>query len=86
MPAGWPGYTMTFRIEGAEYTIEVDNTQGAGNGVASVTVDGKAAADGRVRLEPGSGRHTVHVILSRAVEVSDPGSRGERISKAHTEE
>ncbi len=85
MPAGWPGYTVTFRIESAEYVIEVDNSEGAGNGVASVTVDGKAAADGRVRLEPGSGRHTVHVILGSAAEVSDP-ARGERISKVHTED
>ena len=30
VPAGWPGYKVTLRIEGAEYAIEVDNSGRAG--------------------------------------------------------
>jgi cyclic beta-1,2-glucan synthetase len=67
IPAAWPGYTVTLRIESAEYAIEVDNSARAGSGVASVVVDGTVAADGRVRLEPGSGRHTVRVVLGSPV-------------------
>ena len=63
VPPGWPGYKVTLRIEGAEYAIEVDNSGRAGCGVASITVDGTAAAEGRVRIEPGSGRHVVRVVL-----------------------
>jgi cyclic beta-1,2-glucan synthetase len=63
VPPEWTGYKVTVRIEGAEYSIEVDNTGRAGCGVASIAVDGTAAAEGRVRLEPGSGRHLVRVVL-----------------------
>jgi cellobiose phosphorylase len=63
VPAGWPGYKVTLRIEGAEYAIDVDNRGGDGGEVVSVAVDGHAAADGRVRLEPGSGPHSVRVVL-----------------------
>jgi cellobiose phosphorylase len=67
VPAGWPAYKVTLRIEGAEYAIEVDNTRRAGGSVVSVAVDGKAVPDGRIQLEPGSGPHTVHVVLGRAI-------------------
>ena len=68
VPTAWPGYKVTLRIDGAEYAIEVDNSGRAGD-VASVAVDGTAVADARVRLEPGSGRHVVHVVLGRTVEM-----------------
>ena len=67
VPAGWPAYKVTLRIEGAEYAIEVDNSARAGSGVVSVAMDGKAAPDGRIPLEPGSGQHAVHVVLGRAI-------------------
>ncbi len=63
MPAEWPGYKATLRIEGAEYAIEVDNSGLTGGNVGSITVDGAAAADGRILLEPNSGRHAVRVVL-----------------------
>jgi cyclic beta-1,2-glucan synthetase len=63
VPAGWPGYKVTVRVDGAEYAIDVDNRGGAGGEVVSVAVDGHLAPDGRVRLEPGSGQHTVRVVL-----------------------
>jgi cellobiose phosphorylase len=67
VPAAWPGYKVTLRIEGAEYVIEIDNSSRSGCGVVSVAVNGTAAPDGRVHLEPGSGRHVVQVILGRAL-------------------
>ena len=66
VPTGWPAYKVTLRIEGAEYAIEVDNSARTGSGVVSVAMDGKAAPDGRIPLEPGSGQHAVHVVLGRA--------------------
>src|SRR5688572_16691061 len=67
VPADWPGYNVTLRIDGAEYAIEVDNSVRSGCGVVSIAVDGEAASDGRVHLEPGTGRHVVQVVLGRAV-------------------
>jgi cyclic beta-1,2-glucan synthetase len=67
VPAEWPGYKATLRIEGAEYAIEVDNSTRAEGGLASIAVDGTAAADRRIRLEPHSGRHIVHVVVGRAI-------------------
>jgi cyclic beta-1,2-glucan synthetase len=63
VPPAWPGYKVTLRIDGAEYAIEVDNNDRSGCGVVSVAVDGAPAADGRVHLEPGTGRHVVQVVL-----------------------
>jgi len=63
VPAEWPGYKATIRIESAEYAIEVDNSALTGSGVVSVVVDGVEAADGRVHIVPNSGRHTVRVVL-----------------------
>ena len=63
VPAEWPGYKATLRIEGAEYVIEVDNSGLTGGNVGSITLDGAAAVDGKILLEPNSGRHAVHVVL-----------------------
>ena len=54
---------MTLRISGAEYRIEVENPNGVSRGVRSLELDGQPLAEGRVRLEAGSGRHVVRVVL-----------------------
>jgi cyclic beta-1,2-glucan synthetase len=66
VPRHWHQYRVTYRIEGAEYVIEVDNTVGSGTDLVSVSVDGVRAEDGTVRLEEGSGRHAVQVRLGGA--------------------
>ena len=70
VPAGWPGYKVTLRIEGADTRSRSTTAVGPGCGVVSVAVDGTPAADGRVHLEPGSGRHTVQVVLGRLVRLA----------------
>jgi cyclic beta-1,2-glucan synthetase len=71
LPAGWRGYTATVRIEGAEYEIEVDNSSLTGTGVESIALDSVVSADGRVRLEPGSGRHVVRAVLGKNTTVTE---------------
>ena len=63
IPAAWASYRMTVRISGAEYRIEVENPNGVSRGVRSLELDGELVADGRVRLEAGSGRHLIRVVL-----------------------
>jgi cyclic beta-1,2-glucan synthetase len=63
LPSGWSGLRVTFRIRGAEYRIEIDNPDKLSRGVRSVDLDGKSIEGGGIRLEPGSGRHLVRVVL-----------------------
>ncbi len=65
LPAEWPGYNATLRIEGAEYAIDVDRSGRTGPDVVSVVVDGVTATDGRVHMDPRSGKHTVKVVVGR---------------------
>jgi cyclic beta-1,2-glucan synthetase len=63
IPGGWRHYRVTYRIRGAEYLIDVENPDGAGWGVRSLSLDGDLVDGGAFLLEPGSGRHAVRVIL-----------------------
>jgi cellobiose phosphorylase len=63
VPAGWPGYSVTLRIDGATYRIDVDNRAQTGARVASIVLDGADVTGDRVRLEPNTGAHTVRVVL-----------------------
>ena len=46
IPAGWPGYEVTYRHGSATYRVRVENPAGTGRGVRSVT-GGRAAGAGR---------------------------------------
>ena len=50
VPAGWPGYEVTFRHRSATYRVRVENSAGAGRGVRSVTVDGQPVPGSAVPL------------------------------------
>ena len=63
IPAGWPGYDVTYRFGSATYHVRVDNPSGAGRGVRSVTADGQPAAGGRVPLRDDGQAHKVRVVL-----------------------
>lgn len=65
IPSRWEGYRVTYRIPGAEYVIEVDNSGGSGVGVRSLALDGSPVEGGKILLQPNSGRHAVRVILGR---------------------
>ena len=57
------GYAVTRRYRGAEYHIVVDNAAGAQHGVASMTVDGRAAAGNLIPLAPAGSRVEIRVTL-----------------------
>jgi cellobiose phosphorylase len=63
VPAGWPGYEVTYRHRSVTYRIRVENAAGTGHGVRSVTVDGQAAEGGAVRLCDDGREHDVRVTL-----------------------
>ena len=63
IPAGWPGYDVTYRFRSATYHVHVDNPAGAGRGVRSVTADGQPAAGGAVPLRDDGRAHDVRVVL-----------------------
>ena len=54
IPADWASFSARRRFRGATYEIDVQNPKGAGRGVRSMTVDGKAVVGNLVPLaEPG---------------------------------
>ena len=70
VPGQWPGYRVTYRIPGAEYLIDVENPEGTGWGVRSLTLDGDLVDGGTIPLEPGSGRRNVRVVLGSGTPVT----------------
>ena len=68
IPAGWPGYEVTYRFGSAAYHVRVDNSAGTGRGVRSVTVDGQPAAGEVVPLRDDGREHDVRVTLGNAKE------------------
>jgi cyclic beta-1,2-glucan synthetase len=63
IPRQWPGFQAMVRRNGARYDIRVDNTAGAGGGVAEVQIDGEPVDDGVVRWRDDHERHRVTVHL-----------------------
>ena len=63
VPAQWPGYRVTLRIDGAEYSVEIENASGASGVVRSLTLDGHAVEGGKIQLARHSGAHVVRVVL-----------------------
>ena len=63
VPAEWPGYQVTRRINGSEYVIQVENPENTGMGVRVVTLDGDEVDGGKILIVPNSGRHVVRVVL-----------------------
>ena len=63
VPAGWPGYQVTYRHGSATYRVQVENPAGAGRGVQSVSVDGQPVPGGAVQLQDDGRVHDVRVVL-----------------------
>jgi cellobiose phosphorylase len=66
IPAGWPGFRLSYRIESTVYTVVISNLHGVGRGVRRVTVDGVESADGSVSLVDDGDRHDVVIELGPA--------------------
>lgn len=72
IPPEWPGFEMTWRLDGTTYEIRVENFTDEPGSVESVVLDGKPCEGGWVTLVPDGGRHTVMVRLGSGA----PGPMG----------
>jgi len=63
IPKNWPSFEMDVRVSGTTYRVQVDNPRGVNRGVAHITVDGRIAADGRVRITGDGDDHSVIVTM-----------------------
>jgi cyclic beta-1,2-glucan synthetase len=63
IPRAWPGFEIVYRHRSSRYEIAVENPKGVSRGVASVELDGKALAEGRVALVDDGAVHKVRVVL-----------------------
>jgi cellobiose phosphorylase len=63
VPAGWPGYDLTYRHGSATYHVTVENPSGVERGVRSVTLDGVEVAGGVVPLADDGRWHEVRVVM-----------------------
>jgi cellobiose phosphorylase len=61
VPAGWPGYEITYHHGSSTYRVIVDNAGGTGRGVRSLTLDGRAVAANAIDLADDGQRHEVRV-------------------------
>ena len=66
IPKSWPGFEATVRLGDHECHVIVDNTSGAGHGVASMTLDGVAVTSTFVQRGTGAGRRKLRVVLGTA--------------------
>lgn len=65
IPRSWPSFWITYRHGGAHYAIEVEKPRGVCRGVASIELDGLAAAsvDAPIPLIDDGKLHRVRVVL-----------------------
>jgi cyclic beta-1,2-glucan synthetase len=66
IPASWPGFSMTWRVDGATYEIEVENPDRVCEGVAEVLLDGTPCDPERIALLADGRTHVVRVMLGSA--------------------
>jgi cyclic beta-1,2-glucan synthetase len=72
VPARWPGYRITLRIDGAEYVIQVERGSNTDGATRVLTLDGSVAHSGRIPLIPGSGQHTVRLVMTHVAPAVTP--------------
>jgi cyclic beta-1,2-glucan synthetase len=63
VPRQWRRFQVTLRLQNAEYRIAVENPKGVNRGVQSISLEGRATEERRVRLQPDSGTHAVLVVM-----------------------
>ncbi|MEJ0055694.1 MAG: hypothetical protein WDN75_08630 [Bacteroidota bacterium] len=63
IPSSWDGFTMEREFRGDHYSIEVKNPARVGQGVKSVTVDGKKIKGNMVRPAKDGKKHLVKVVM-----------------------
>ncbi len=63
IPRSWPGYSITWRLAGTQYDIEVSNPHGVMTGVAGVEIDGVVHPSTAIPLPNDGGRHAIRVTM-----------------------
>jgi cellobiose phosphorylase len=63
VPSGWSGYEVTYRYRSATYRIRLENADGTGHGVRSVTADSQTVEGGAVPLRDDGREQDVRVTL-----------------------
>ena len=64
IPPGWPGYEITYHHGSATYHVIVENTNGTGRGVRSLTLDGQPGLTGVIALADDAHRHEIRVSIA----------------------
>jgi cyclic beta-1,2-glucan synthetase len=65
IPPSWPGFKIHYRHGKSLYRIDVDNPEGAKQGVQRVTLDGNLLADGVIPLVDDDKEHDVRVVMGQ---------------------
>jgi cellobiose phosphorylase len=63
VPDAWREFAISYRYGSSAYAITVQNPRGLATGVVSVTVDGRASADGAIALADDGAHHDVVVRM-----------------------
>lgn len=63
VPDAWREFAISYRYGSSAYEITVQNPRGLATGVVSVTVDGRASADGAIALADDGAHHDVVVRM-----------------------
>jgi cyclic beta-1,2-glucan synthetase len=63
IPAGWPAYSVSWRVGATRYTIEVSNPERCARGVAEARLDGALVDAQCVPLADDGGLHVLSVLL-----------------------
>ncbi|MFN7984585.1 MAG: glucoamylase family protein [Vicinamibacterales bacterium] len=71
IPASWPGFSVTWRIDTTTYRITVTNPSGMCRGVRRVAIDGRRVPPSRVPLMDDGGVHDVAVEMGGQDETAD---------------
>ena len=62
-PSQLPGLTMERYFRGNHYMIEVSNPDEVGQGVKSISLDGKVIKGNLIKLEPDGRTHRIKVLM-----------------------
>jgi cyclic beta-1,2-glucan synthetase len=66
IPTMWEGYSMTWRVKGTTYAIEVVNPDHHSRGVVSAVLDGQPVDPTAIPLAEDGQTHQVRIVLGRA--------------------
>jgi cyclic beta-1,2-glucan synthetase len=67
VPSAWPGYEITWTVDGTRFYITVENPGRVSRGVAGAWLDGMPVNPDAIPLASDGGRHDVRVVLGQVV-------------------